>query len=452
MKWLVAIIIFGFLILFHEFGHFIVARLNGVAVEEFSIGFGPRIISAVKGGTRFSLKIVPFGGSCIMKGMITEDPSAPDDDTGNVFAAWSSGPKDRDEDEDSFNSKTVLQRMAIVLAGPFFNVLLAFICAVVLISVLGYDPPYVTNIAEDSPAYTSGLKEGDRILSLNGKHIDIERDVDAYTVFHELDPSSDIEVTVLRDGEKTDISFKPYVIEKYMMGITYYKDSDEAEITEVVNDSPASEAGLQAGDVVIAVNGTPIKGGADLADYMDNVEVTEDDIDLVIRRGSREKTVVIYPRIMTNVYTGFYCYAPREKTSATGILKYSFVEVRFWIEGVVQSLKMLFTGRTGIENLSGPVGIVNIVSDTYEESVQYGALMTFMSMLYLIVLLSANVGIMNLLPFPALDGGRFIFLIVEMITGRPVNEKAEAIVNFIGFLLIMILMVLVLYNDIGRII
>ena len=147
---------------------------------------------------------------------------------------------------------------------------------------------------------------------------------------------------------------------------------------------------------------------------------------------------------------GFLCYAAREKVSAPRTLRYSLTEIRFWIETVLQSLKMMFTGRIGVDELSGPVGVVNIVSETYEESKEEGALVVSMNMLYLLILLSANVGVMNLLPIPALDGGRLLFLIIEGLTGRKVNRKVEAGITFAGVLLLILLMVFVMYHDIAR--
>ena len=482
MKWLVAIIIFGLIILFHEFGHFIVAKLYGVKVEEFSIGFGPRLLSAVKNGTRYSLKLLPFGGSCAMKGMlgledeedenpegehkaykgykedkgyISFDQEYSEDDNANDDVISVSKYLDDDifntEDEDSFNSKSVGKRLAIIFAGPFFNLLLAFAAAVVLISVMGYDPSTVSAVDESSPAAEAGLEAGDVITSINGKKVDIGKDVSAYFMFNELQEDDIFDITVLRGDEKTELVFAPETTEKYMMGITYYGDTSKAELTGVTKGSPAEEAGLEAGDVITSINGEEISSGEELSKAISEMDLSSTSITLTYVRGVTERETTFTPIVMTSVSTGFSCNNARVKTSPTGVLKYSFVEIRFWIETVLESLKQLFTGQLGVRDLSGPVGTVNIISDAYEESAPYGALITSMNMLYILILLSANVGVMNLLPFPAIDGGRIVFLIIEGITGKKVPQKVEEIINFIGVTLLIILMVFVMYYDIGKV-
>ena len=181
------------------------------------------------------------------------------------------------------------------------------------------------------------------------------------------------------------------------------------------------------------------------------MDLSSTSITLTYVRGVTERETTFTPIVMTSVSAGFSCNNARVKTSPTGVLKYSFVEIRFWIETVLESLKQLFTGQLGVRDLSGPVGTVNIISDAYEESAPYGALITSMNMLYILILLSANVGVMNLLPFPAIDGGRIVFLIIEGITGKKVPQKVEEIINFIGVTLLIILMVFVMYYDIGKV-
>ncbi len=426
MKWLIAFIIFSVIILFHEFGHFVVAKMNGVSVEEFSFGFGPRLLSTVKGETRYSWKALPFGGSCQMKGMLGEE------DEGS-------------EDEDSFQMKPWGRRAAIIFAGPFFNFMLAFFAAVILIGVMGADPAKVTNVSEGVP-----LIEGDEILSVNGKSMATGRDVEGYFSYRTLREGDVIRVTYRRNGVKDKAEFPVVTETRVMMGITYYADDQEAVLSSVSEGSPAEEAGLKAGDVVRSVDGTAIATGKDLNEYMAANPPSEREITLVVHRNGRDMEVKLVPRLLAYSVPGFGCYTAREKVSAVKTLGYAAAEIRFWIRTVLSSLRMLITGKAGVQDLSGPVGVVNVISDTYEEVESEGALIVAMTMLNLLILLSANVGVMNLLPLPTLDGGRLLLLLVEAVTGKKVNQKVENIISFIGMALLMLLMVIVLYNDILR--
>lgn len=146
--------------------------------------------------------------------------------------------------------------------------------------------------------------------------------------------------------------------------------------------------------------------------------------------------------------TGFAYNLVREKTDALGVLKYSVLEVRYWIHTTIQSLKMLVTGKIGLEAMSGPVGVVKAIGDTYEETRQEGLVMTWLTMLNMTILITANLGVMNLLPLPALDGGRLVFLIIEAVRGKPINREAEGMVHFAGILLLFGLMILITFKDV----
>ena len=426
MRWIITIVILGTIILLHEFGHFIVAKLNGVAVEEFSVGFGPRLISTVRGGTRYSLKILPLGGSCLMKGMLEgmEDGS--------------------DEEEDSFSSKSVGRRMAIIFAGPLFNFLLAFFAAVILISKIGYDPPVVTAVEEGVP-----LEEGDEIRTIGRTRTATGSDVSAYFTFHVLKEDEVLTVGIVRDGNRQTVSFPVHVEQRTMLGISYYADESKATLNEIVSGSPAEEAGLMAGDVITAVNGTEIPSGEALSAYMNENPPGDQPLAITVERHGREMGTSVKARLLNYVTPGFSSYAPRAKATGLQILKYSYTEVRFWVRMVVQSLRMLVTGRTGLDSLSGPVGIADVIGTTYEESKAAGVLAVVMSMLNLLILLSAKLGVMNLLPVPGLDGGKLLLLIAEAIAGRRVSRRVETVINAAGMIFLLLLMIVVLFNDLA---
>ena len=337
---ILAVLVFGSIIFIHELGHFLLAKVNGIRVDEFSLGMGPRLLSVVKGETRYSLKLFPIGGSCAMG----------EDDVNDVA-------------EGSFNSKSVWARISVVAAGAIFNFILAFVFAVIIIGYTGYDEPVISDILPGYSAEAEGMQAGDKILRMNDKKINIWREVTYYNQFH---AGETIELIYERDGEKHEVTIVPKQDEdgRYLMGVQ----------------------------------------------------------------------------------------APMEykKANVLTALQYGAYEVKFWISTTLESLKMLVTGSVGMDQLSGPVGIGEIVNDTYQESKAYGFMVVMMQMLSIGILLSANLGVMNLLPLPALDGGRLVFLFIEAIRGKRVSPEKEGLVHLIGMVLLMALMVFVLFNDLNR--
>lgn len=268
-----------------------------------------------------------------------------------------------DMSEGSFNSKSVWARISVIAGGPVFNFILAFILSVILVGMIGYDEPVIGDVTAGYSAEEQGLQAGDRIVKMNGKKINIWREVVYYNVFH---AGEEVEMVYERDGERHTVTLTP--------------KKDE--------------------------NGSYKLG--------------------VVSPGEYKKA---------NVFTA---------------LKYGLYEVKFWISTTVQSLKMLITGQVSVSELSGPVGIVDMVGDTYEQSKTYGFLVVLMEMMNIGILLSANLGVMNLLPIPALDGGRLVFLFVEAIRGKRVPPEKEGVVHFIGLVLLLALMAFVMFHDIKR--
>ena len=341
MGFIWAVLVFGAVVFIHELGHFLLAKLNGIRVDEFAMGMGPKLVGFKRGETTYCIRLLPIGGACMM---------GEDDAT--------------DTSEGSFNSKSVWARISVVAAGAVFNFLLAFIFATIIVSYAGYDEPVISGVIEGYSAEAEGMQEGDLITHLDGKKIYLWREITYHNLFH---PGETIEVTYERDGKSYDVTIVPKQDENgnYLMGIMSKGQNQEANF-------------LQA-------------------------------------------------------------------------LKYGVYEVRFWMKTALQSVGQLVTGKLGADQLSGPVGIVNVVDETYQESKEYGTVIVIMQMLNIGVLLSANLGVFNLLPFPALDGGRLVFLFVEAITGKRVPPEKEGIVHVIGMVFLMILMVFVLFNDLKRI-
>lgn len=340
MKIVIAILLFSIIIIFHELGHFLLAKANGIRVNEFCLGLGPTLIGFTKGETTYSLKLLPIGGACMMEGE--------DEESG---------------DNRAFGKKSVWARISVVAAGPVFNFIMAFVFAFILICNIGYDLPVLSGVLEGYPAETAGMQAGDTIVKLDGDRIHFFREISAYMQFH---PGETVEIVYERGGEQYETKLTPQYSEEY--GAYMY--------------------GFQA-------------SGREWGNVFEN-------------------------------------------------LKYSVYEVKYWISVTLSSLKSLVTGQVSVNDLSGPVGIVDMIGDGYEASVSYGFRAVFLQMLYMAILLSANLGVMNLLPLPALDGGRLFFMVIELIRGKRVDPEKEGMVHFIGMMLLFALMIFVIFNDVRK--
>ena len=226
---------------------------------------------------------------------------------------------------------------------------------------------------------------------------------------------------------------------------------DMPTISDVMDGYGAQAAGMQGGDTIISLNGYNIHFYNEVSIY--TYLHTGEDIDVVYERdGEKYETTLtpIYNEESGRYLLGLIGNYSRTKVSPLKTICYGAYEIKYEIYITIESLKMLFTGQVGVEDMSGPVGIVSTISDVYDESVTSGAFYVFVNMLSIAILLSANLGVMNLLPFPALDGGRILLLIIEAIRHKKINENIEGMINFAGFALLMLLMVVVMYNDIMK--
>lgn len=348
MSVIMALLMFGFLVFFHELGHFLLAKKNGIRVNEFAIGMGPKLASFKRGDTIYCIKILPLGGSCMMAG---EDEAS--------------------DDINAFNNKSVWARMSVVLAGPVFNFILAFVMAVVVIGTVGFDKPQIVGVMDGYPAQEAGFMEGDVIREINQKKIMLYREVMLYLTIHAGEP---LTVTVDRRGEEFTSTIVPKL----------------------------SEDGK-------------------------------------------------------NYYMGIYVSSLRTRTSPLETLKYSFYEVKYQISTVIESLGLLFKGKVTVNDLSGPVGIVNMVNEVVEESTsaevdfKTNVISVLLNVINFAIMLSANLGVMNLLPIPGLDGGRMVFLIIEAVRGKAIDREKEGMVHLVGLVLLMALMAVVMFNDFRKI-
>ena len=318
----------------------------------------------------------------------------------------------------------------------------------IITSVVGYDPAKVLQVTEGSPAAEAGLQEGDVITEFQGRHISIGRDLDSYMNLHGLQ-DEEISLTYKRDGKKYDITYTADSEKRYMLGF-YYMTEGEPQITQVMIGSSMAEAGVMPGDIIREINGVAVADAKELQEYLSGHPLDGSEVTLGMERDGKVETIVATPQMTKTVDSGFVYNIYREKTNFLGVMKYSAVEVRYWISSTIESLIMFVKGQFSVNDLSGPVGIIDVIGDSYEEAKEEGAVMVWMQMLYWAILLSANLGVMNLLPIPALDGGRLVFLLIEAVRKKRLNPNVEGMIHFAGFMLLMLLMVFVMFNDFRR--
>lgn len=373
---LLGLLVLNLLVMIHEFGHFIVAKINGVKVNEFAIGMGPRFLKWGKGETVYSIRVFPVGGFCAMEG----------EDEGSPTPAALGGNADRElqetDESRSFAKKKVWQRALIVVAGAAMNLLLGFILLLV----------YNGALMEAHPAYD-------------------------YVLF----PTT----TIARLEEETS----------------------------------AYQTGLRPGDTIVEVNGRRILMDTDLTMEMQND--ADGVLQMVVQRpvGDSVEKVTL---------EGVQFVLAQDPDSGRQYLKYDFsllgVERTFWntitfsakqevsIATIVwRTLVDMVQGDYGLNDLSGPVGTVDIIADAVGDAVSdTRSLAAWRSLVMLMTMITVNLGVFNLLPLPALDGGRLLFLLWEGITRKPVPAKYEAVVHFVGIVLLLLLMLVITYSDITK--
>lgn len=326
-----SLLVFLLVVMLHEFGHFSIAKLSRIKVNEFSIGIGPKIYQKQKGETFYSLRALPVGGYVAME-----------------------GEEENSHDPRAFNNVHVLKRMAVVLAGAFMNFVLAFIAFTLIFSIVGYGSNEIEKVISNSPADKAGIQSGDLIIKINENKV---KDIYDINSIISKNQKEEMDFQINREGNILNLKIKPeYSVENqmYLIGITSKIDHS----------------------------------------------------------------------ILKSISLG----ANRTLEMSKMILK---------------SIKMMFSGSFKMEYLSGPVGVVQLIGSESSKG--------FLNFLQILGLISVNLGVFNLLPIPALDGGKFLFLLIEALRGKPIDEKIEQGLSLIGISLLFSLMIYVtIFNDIGR--
>ncbi|MBI5598134.1 MAG: RIP metalloprotease RseP [Deltaproteobacteria bacterium] len=423
------LIVLGIMILIHEFGHFAVAKLSGVGVERFSLGFGPRLLKVKKGETEYCLSAIPFGGYVKMVGE-------------------SSGEEVKDEDRSrSFSAKPILARVLIVAAGSIMNLVLAlilfpliFMMGIEVPAYLSYRPE-VGHVASLGAAEKAGLKKGDVIEEVDGKAVKTWEGL--YKIVA-MSPAKPLSFKFRRDGTLFVRTMVPESSGDMGMGIGGFYPPMPARIGAVSKGYPAEKSGIKPDDLIKAVDGEPVTHWAEMQER--------------VRRDGKEKTFLIEREGADFEVRMTPTYNAEAKLYLIGVMQreetvrrsYGFFEsIKLGMGKAVELtvflfaiIKGLIVGAYSIKSLGGPIMIAQVAGRAAESGV--------VDILSILAFLSLQLGIINLLPIPVLDGGHLFFFVIEWVRGRPLSERIIGIAQQVGMALLITLMVVVTWNDIMR--
>ena len=419
--------VIGVLVFVHELGHYLAARRVGVRVLTFSIGFGPRLFGFSRGGTDYCISAVPLGGFVKMAGESVEEK--------------------RSGDPDEYLSKTKWERFQVLIMGPVMNIALA----IVLLAFVLYQgadvpayrdmPPVVGSLIAGAPGERAGLMPGDRIVAVDGRPVPTWDEL-FLTIGGKA--RREVTLTVERNGERRAVPVVPTAEGKYEIGDIGVLPNTHPYVRSVNIGEPAEKAGIKPGDVVLRINNQDISSARQLSDE--------------IGKHAGQPIVI---RVARNKQT-FELKATPIKRGSVGMIGISISDQLKRIEpGPLEAIKMsveqnwagsglifrtlggLFTGETSPKQLMGPVGIAQLSGESAESGI--------IALLGLMSQISLNLGILNLLPIPVLDGGHILILLLEGLTRRDFSVRVKERMLLAGFVLLMLLMVTVIYNDLTRI-
>jgi len=419
--------VLGVLIFVHELGHYLMARRQGVRVLTFSLGFGPKILNVRRGDTDYCVSIIPLGGYVKMAGENPEDPRA--------------------GQPDEFLSKTKWQRFQILIAGPAMNILLALVVTAVVLmqgtQVPAYDdqPAVIGGLVEGSPAAAAGIQRGDRILSVAGDATPTWADL---VLAIGIRPEREVAITLARGAETLAVTVRTGSETQFETGTIGVQPDINPVIVSVVPGSPAEAAGLRVGDVVLAVDGMRTVMPSDLvAATADKAGVP---IELTILSDGTERTVRVTPELREG--RGMIGISPSVPTVdfQPSPLQAVTMSVDRTIEGsslIFKTVGHLLSGEASPRQLMGPVAIAQLSGQSAEAG--------WVPLFALMSIISLNLGILNLLPIPVLDGGHILILALEGIARRDFSIRVKEKMLMAGFVLLFMLMITVIYNDLTRI-
>jgi regulator of sigma E protease len=418
------IFVLGILIFVHELGHFLMARRIGVRVHTFSLGFGPKLLSFKRGDTEYCVSAIPLGGYVKMAG------ENPDDSRGRP---------------EEFLSKTKWQRFWVYIMGPVMNLLLALIVTAGVLYSTGAEAPafpVIGDVAKGSAAERGGLMTGDRVLTIDGRPI---RSWEQFSIEVGTKPNRDVEFVVEREGVRQMVIVRPDAVGKYEVGDIGILPLIRPQIVEVTPGMPAEQSGFKPGDVVVAVNDTPKPNQPDLIKQIRanagkpmRFSVVRDGkpIEITVTPKGNSGAGMIGARISASEIR-FIEPGPIEA------VKLSFVKNWELTKLIFRTLAGLFTRETSMRQLMGPVGIAELSGGAAQAG--------WVPLFNLMAMISLNLGLLNLMPIPVLDGGHIAILALEGISRRDFSMQVKEKMLLAGFALLVLLMVTVIYNDLTRI-
>ena len=404
------IILLGFLIFIHELGHFTVAKLCKVKVNEFAIGFGPTIWKKQGKETKYALRLFPLGGFVSME-----------------------GEEERSEDSRSFSKASIPKRIAIVVAGATVNIIFAVVIYFIISATSGtYISNEINSTINGYAAQSIDLKNGDKIVQIDNKKINNKADLDKIL---KKSKGEDLNIKIERENNTLDFTIKPTEVKTKVTGI--YLD-ENCKIAAVEKGSSSEKQGIKSNDKLIKINNKEINGDRNKALEL----IGENGVNtmlVTVERKGKEINIELTPDYVSSYYLGVNL----KQAPDTFINRCigARIQTKEFVFSIVDNLKKLFTGNVGIDQMMGPVGISEVVAKT-------NGFQEFISMMALI---SLSLGVTNLLPIPALDGGKILILIIEAIRRKPMKQETEINIQLLGFSILIALSLYVTYNDILRI-
>jgi len=418
--------VLGVLIFVHEFGHFIVARLHGVRVLRFSLGFDPKIVKFSRGGTEYSIGLIPLGGFVKLAGETVEDKL--------------------EGKPDEFLSKSKWVRFQVYLAGPVMNVLLALVLLTIVIS-RGVDVPLYENapavvgkVAPDSPAQKAGIVAGDQVTRVDDRNVKTWNDLD-FTVMSGA--NREMPIRVLRGGTPVDLRITPAAVTKFEVGTIGIEPVIRPQLI-TIEPGPAEKAGLQRGDVILAVDGKTL----DQPEIIDRIRQSAGKpLVFTIERGDTRREVSVTPEKNGDIARIGVAVSPFEVKRIDPSLGQAMAmsAKKNWenARNIYDTLRGLVRGRTPMKQLMGPLRIAQLSGS----AAQLGWIYLF----ELMAMISLNLGLINLLPVPIMDGGQIAILGFEGLIRRDLSLRVKERILLAGAALIVVLMGTVIYNDVVQI-
>jgi regulator of sigma E protease len=428
---LVALLVLGVIIVIHELGHFLVAKFFKIKVETFSVGFGPRLVGFRRGETDYRISAFPLGGYVKMAG---ETPS--DTITGEAY---------------EFLSKPKWQRFLVAAAGPFMNVILA-VGLLTGLYVYGTDVPEFLNgravvgvVEPGSPADRVGIKAGDQILSIERKQNPTWQDVQSQVL---TGPGRQIPITVEREGQRVEATLVPERKGRDEAGYVGMGPLIRTVVRKVNPGSPAEQAGVQVGDEIIRVNGTDLRtSGRSIQDTIQ--DISQDTFPITVLRGQQEPRKELELQVSPIVQDdrkliGIEIPFPTVQVKL-GLIDAVGKSIRTNIDDaalIFQVIGRLFKREASLRQLNGPIGIIQFSGQAFEAGAA--------TLITLMALISLNLGVLNVLPIPILDGGVMLLLLVESVMGRDLSLRMKERIVQVSFVFLLMLTVIVLYNDVVK--